>query len=112
MSIVVIDFDENEFINSIVYSDFIDVENILQEKYANEIKHGSEKERAIYSYYESTFIIDINLEPYYNITIQIPTIKDTFFINYIPSLIDILRCKIKEEIDIANISDADTDIDN
>ena len=109
---IVIDFDENEFINSIVYSNFIEVENILQEKYANEIQYGSEKERAIYAFYESTFIIDINLEPYYNITIQIPSIKDTFFINHTPSLIDILRCKIKQEIDIANISDADTDIDN
>jgi hypothetical protein len=106
-------FDEKSFINSIINNDNNnnnDFEGILQEKYANEIKFGSEKEKLIYSTYESTFIIDIEFDQHH--MVQIPSIKNTIFINHIPSLIDILRCKINEELDNSYISDADTDTEN
>jgi hypothetical protein len=104
-------FDEKAFINSIInINNNNDFESILQEKYANEIKFGSEKEKAIYSRYESTFIINIEFEEHH--MIEIPSIKNTIFINHIPTLIDILRCKINDELDNAYISDADTDIEN
>ena len=106
-----IDFDEKEFINSIVYNNNnnnnFEIESILQEKYENEIKFGSEKEKAIYSNYESTFIINQDFDEYY--MVKIPNLKNTIFINNIPSLIDILRCKINDEIDNSCISDAETD---
>ena len=41
--------------------------------------------------------------------VKIPNLKNTIFINNIPSLIDILRCKINDEIDNSCISDAETD---
>ena len=98
-----IDFDEKEFINSIVYNNNnFEIESILQEKYENEIKFGSEKEKAIYSNYESTFIINEDFDEYY--MVKIPNLKNTIFINNIPSLIDILRCKINDEIDNSCIS--------
>ena len=106
-------FDEKSFINSIINNNNNNnnnIEDILQEKYANEIKFGSDKEKAIYSTYESTFIIDIEFEEHH--MVQIPSIKNTIFINHIPSLIDILRCKINDELDNSYISDADTDTEN
>lgn len=105
-------FDEKSFINSIINNDNNDndFEGILQEKYANEIKFGSEIEKLIYSTYESTFIIDIEFDQHH--MVQIPSIKNTIFINHIPSLIDILRCKINEELDNSYISDADTNTEN
>jgi len=107
-------FDEKLFINSIIYDNNNNInnvfENILHEKYANEIRFGSEKEKLLYSIYESTFIIDNEFEQHH--MIQIPSISNTIFINYIPTLIDILRCKINEELYNAYISDADTDIED
>lgn len=104
-------FDEKSFINSIIdNSNNNDFESILQEKYRTEIIFGSVKEKTIYSAYESTFIIDIEFEEHH--MVQIPSIKNTIFINHIPSLIDILRCKINDELDNSYISDADTDTEN
>ena len=104
-------FDEKAFINSIINnSNNNDFESILQEKYANEIKFGSDKEKAIYSTYESTFIINIEFEEHH--MVQIPSLRNTIFINHMPSLIDILRCKINDELNNSYISDADTDTEN
>jgi hypothetical protein len=107
-------FDEKLFINSIIYDNNNNINNIfediLHDKYANEIRFGSEKEKLLYSIYESTFIINIEFEEHH--MVQIPSLRNTIFINHMPSLIDILRCKINDELDNAYISDADTDIED
>ena len=94
-------FDENEFIKSIVYDNVNgnDYEKALYDKYSDEIVFGSKKEKEIYSKYEKTFIIDIDLN------------ERIIFINHIPSLFDILQCKVDIERENAYLSDADTDIE-
>ena len=44
--------------------------------------------------------------------IKIPSLNNTIFMNFTPSLIDILRCKINDELENGNISDAETEEDN
>jgi hypothetical protein len=100
-------FDEKEFINSIVNGDNNDYQKALYDKYSNEIVFGSKKEQDIYSNYEKTFIIDIDLNA--RVMIQMSFNDDIIFINHIPSLFDILQCKIDIERENAYLSDADTD---
>lgn len=101
-------FDEKEFISSIIADKGSEFEDILEERYDAIIGYGSEKEKEIYSNYEKTFILDIGFDR--QNMIIIPCIRDTYFINFIPDLIDILRCKINNELEICNISDAETEI--
>ena len=104
-------FDENEFIKSIVYDNVNgnDYEKALYDKYSDEIVFGSKKEKEIYSKYEKTFIIDIDFND--RVMIQRSFNKDIIFINHIPSLFDILQCKVDIERENAYLSDADTDIE-
>ena len=102
-------FDEKAFIDSIIYNNDSNFEAALHEKYSSEIGFDSDKEKLIYSTYEKTFIIDIGLFNDYNM-IQIPNINNTIFIDFIPKLIDILRCKINIEIENGYISCAETEL--
>ena len=106
-------FDENEFIKSIVNDnvngDNNDYEKALYDKYSDEIVFGSKKEKEIYSKYEKTFIIDIDFND--RVMIQMSFNEDIIFINHIPSLFDILQCKVDIERENAYLSDADTDIE-
>jgi len=104
-------FDEKKFINSIVNGDNFDFEKALYDKYSNEIVFGSKKEKEIYSNYEKTFIIDIDLE-LHRTTLEISSLKNIIFINNIPSLFDILQCKIDIELENAYLSNAETDSEN
>lgn len=106
-------FNEKIFINSVI-SDISDNtyvlhENVLRDKYIQHIGFNTEKENQIYSLYQNTFIKKWRLlfgNNYY--VLEIPGIKTTWC-NCTPSLFDIMRHKMKQEIENKYYSDADTD---
>jgi hypothetical protein len=102
-------FDEQSFIESIINDNNSEIEATLQDKFSSEIGFNTEKEKIIYSIYQKSFIFEIYEHLY---MIKIPSLKNTIFMNFTPSLIDILRCKINDEVENGNISDADTEEDN